>query len=69
MKKDLTHNGHPKSSLLFINNYKALHEKRFLASVTNKEEGLAFITKPSPGGSTNQLKINSECNSFELNLN
>ena len=47
MKKDLAHNGPPKSSLLFINNYKVLKEKRFLAFAPNEEEGLAFIARTS----------------------
>ena len=50
MKKDLALNGPPKSSLLFINNYKVLKEKRFLAFAPNEEEGLAFIAKPVPRG-------------------
>ena len=43
MKKDLAHNGPPKSSLLLINDYKALQGQRFLVSVMNEEKGLAFI--------------------------
>ena len=68
MKKDLAHNGPPKSSLLFINNYKALQEQRFLAFVPNGEEGLAFIIKPSSRGRTNQPKINSELTELKRSL-